>query len=63
MYIPGGSLVPLVLPRVCAEGLSSGGGGRLAFTGVIDDCTAQSGRPVLVLNFVPAASDSGAKFA
>ena len=61
--IPGGSLAPLAFPSVCAEGLSSGGGGRPALTGVIDDCTAQSGRPVLLLNFVPAVSDSGTKFA
>lgn len=63
LHAPGGSLIPLAFPRLCAEGFSSGGGGRFAFTGVIDDWIAQSGRPVLVLNFVPATSDSGAKFA
>lgn len=63
LFIPGGFLASLALPNMAAEGFSSGGGGRLAFTGVIDDWTAQSGRPVLVSNFVPAVSDSGAKFA
>ena len=62
-FIPGGFLASLALPNIAAEGFISGGGGRLAFTGVIDDCTAQSGRPVLLSNFVSAVSDSGAKFA
>jgi len=51
------------LLNIATEGFISGGGGRLAFTGVIDDWTAQSGRPVLLSNFVPAVSDSGAKYA
>jgi len=51
------------LPNIATEGFISGGGGRLAFTGVIDDWTAQSGRPVLLSNFVPAVSDSEAKYA
>ena len=46
----------------CAEGFISGGGGRVTLTGEMDDCTAQSGRPVLVLNLLPLCSDSGARF-
>lgn len=46
----------------CAEGFISGGGGRVTLTGEMDDCTAQSGRPVLVLNLLPLWSDSGARF-
>lgn len=42
--------------------MSDPAGGRLAFRGVIDACTAQSGRPVREFIFDPPGSDSETEF-
>ena len=58
--LQGKCLASRLPPSASRDGLTTGGGGRLADTGDIVDCTAQSGRPPRESNLEPAFSESGA---